>query len=154
MSKAASFAESWLNHRLITLKLLGQIKDEHLSYRPWEKALTLQELALHIFTSANFFINTVKAGAISPRQEEPIVKTAEELRALAHELTEKSRTTLSSLPDETFTALVDMTQLIGKNVPGEAVLQLMRDHEIHHKGQLFTYVRSVGVETVPPFTKL
>ncbi|TCW38917.1 DinB family protein [Laceyella sacchari] len=155
MSKANGFVNSWLRHRLVLLELLEHLQDEHLDYRPWEKGMSLKELVLHILQSADMFVNSVIAGHfVSPAEPEKAVNTVAELRELAQALTDKNRQSLSSLPDEKFAAMVDVTKPFGRPFSGEVLLQMMRDHEIHHKGQLYTYARIVGVETLPLFVKL
>ncbi|SIC68051.1 Uncharacterised protein [Mycobacteroides abscessus subsp. abscessus] len=36
-------------------------------------------------------------------------------------------------------------------MPGIVLLENAKDHEIHHKGQLFTYARLAGIEKLPFF---
>jgi len=36
-------------------------------------------------------------------------------------------------------------------MPGMVLLESGKDHEIHHKGQLFTYARLLGIKSLPFF---
>jgi uncharacterized damage-inducible protein DinB len=36
-------------------------------------------------------------------------------------------------------------------MPRQVVLQVLHEHEIHHRGQLYTYLRILGCEVPPLF---
>jgi uncharacterized damage-inducible protein DinB len=154
MSESQIFTNIWLRHRLVGNEIVDMLSDEHLSFRPWEKAMTLKELVLHMLYSADMFTGAVKEGAFVPSEgSPPDVQTAEELKQLVQELTAKTRETIESLSDEQLSAIVDLTKLFGAKMPGKSLLHVMRDHEIHHKGQLFVYARMIGLEHLPMFVK-
>ncbi|WP_078410322.1 DinB family protein [Priestia abyssalis] len=154
MSAAQNFTNSWLRHRLVGNEIVDMVSDEHLNFRPWDKAMTLKELVLHMLFSADMFTEAVKQGAfVPPAGSQPEVNTAEELKQLVHEVTAKTRETMESLSEDQFSSLVDLTKLFGTQMPGKSVLHVMRDHEIHHKGQLFVYARMIGLENLPMFVK-
>jgi uncharacterized damage-inducible protein DinB len=154
MSTAQNFTNSWLRHRLVANEIVEMVSDEHLDFRPWEKAMTLKELVLHMLFSAAMFTEAVKEGAfVPPAGSQPNVETAEQLKELVREVTAKTRATMESLSDEQFANLVDLTKLFGTKMPGKSLLHVMRDHEIHHKGQLFVYARMIGLENLPMFVK-
>lgn len=46
---------------------------------------------------------------------------------------------------------MDLTNLFGMKLSGRQLLQLAMDHEIHHKGALFVYVRALGHTELPMF---
>ena len=154
MSTAQNFTNIWLRHRLVGNEIVDMVSDDHLNFRPWDKAMTLKELVLHMLFSADMFTNAVKQGEFIPSaQPQPEVHTAAELKQLVHEMTAKTKETLEGLSEEQFTNSVDMTKLFGAQIPGKSLLHLMRDHEIHHKGQLFVYARMIGLENLPMFVK-
>ncbi|KYD26597.1 MULTISPECIES: DinB family protein [Geobacillus] len=41
----------------------------------------------------------------------------------------------------------------GIHIPAAQLLPMAMDHEIHHKGQLFVYVRAMGHTDLPLFVK-
>lgn len=49
---------------------------------------------------------------------------------------------------------VDLTGVFGRKVAGEQLLQLAIGHEIHHKGNLFVYVREMGHTDLPLYVKI
>jgi uncharacterized damage-inducible protein DinB len=154
MNQSKAFVDSWLRHRLVVIEILEKFTDEQLEYKPWDKGMTLKQLVLHIVESAKFFVNTVKEGKLSKNPERKAeINSIDELRQYTQELTEETKNHLTELSDEHFQNLVDVSAMFGTNLPGSALLQLMRDHEIHHKGQLMVYARLLGIESLPLFIK-
>jgi uncharacterized damage-inducible protein DinB len=154
MGKAESFLNSWLRHRLVLIELVDLIPEEHLDFKPWEKAMTLKELVLHITFATDLFVEAVRQEKfIPPDSSQPEIHTVADLRHIVHEVTEKTKSTITSFTDKQFEILVDVTKPFGSHLPGEVLLHMIRDHEIHHKGQLFVYARMIGVENIPSFAK-
>lgn len=146
-----AYVEAWLRHRLVLLELLELIGDEHVNFQPWDEALPLGKLALHIATAGEMFVQTVQAGEF--RRIAPVTcENMDDVRRVVSELTESTKNALSDLTDEQLNNVVATAQIFGVDLPGKALIGAMRDHEIHHKGQLFVYARMVGVKP-PGFVK-
>ncbi|CAM3431924.1 DinB family protein [Marinicrinis lubricantis] len=150
MTVLDTFVAGWMPHRKALLELLDCIGEDQLNYKPWEKAMTFSELALHITGSTLFFIGIVKGEERDPNVEAPKARSLAELKQLAQEQTELTKSQLESITAEQLDQIVEFA---GMKLPGSALLQLAKDHEVHHKGQLFTYARTAGVENVPFFFK-
>ncbi|CAM3883765.1 DinB family protein [Cohnella lubricantis] len=148
MTNVNEFMRSWLSHRKVLHQMLEEVSTEQLSLRPWEKAMSVSELAQHIAGAMGMFAETVKNGAFTPGAPAKEIATADELRAIVSAETEKAEATLRSLTEEQLSRSVDF---FGRSVPGHTLLQEAKDHEIHHKGQLFVYLRQAGIEKLPFF---
>jgi uncharacterized damage-inducible protein DinB len=148
MAKVNGFVAGWMSHRKALLELLDTIEDQHLHYKPWENAMSLSELVLHISGAMGMFAQTVKNGVFTPPSEPKPFETTNDLKAIVQAETDQTKSDLESLTDERLDQLVEF---YGMKMPGIALLQSGKDHEIHHKGQLFTYARLVGIETLPFF---
>ncbi|PNB37954.1 hypothetical protein C1X64_39840, partial [Pseudomonas sp. GW456-E7] len=74
------------------------------------------------------------------KQEE----TETDLNVLAKTYTEKTAAILEQLTEEQLDREIDLTATFGRKITGSALLQLAMEHEIHHKGNLFVYVREMG----------
>ncbi|WP_161568344.1 DinB family protein [Anaerobacillus alkaliphilus] len=153
MSKAKVFLDSWLRHRLVTNDIIEMVTDKDLDFKPWEGAMSLKELTLHIVQSGDIFVRATQLGAVEKPSEVQEITTAEELKQVVRNLTANSQSNLESLTDEQLDNLIDVTNLFGTHLPGHVLLNMMRDHEIHHKGQLFIYARMIGLENLPLFVK-
>lgn len=143
-----SYISGWMSHRKALLELINTIDSENLQYKPWDGAMTFSELVLHISTSTGMFANTVKQGAFVPPTTPKTPETISELKQLVQSETDLTKSILESITEEQLNQLVEFS---GMNMPGMAMLETAKDHEIHHKGQLFTYARLMGIENLPFF---
>ncbi len=154
MSKAELFAGTWMRHRGVLEEIVSKVKTEDLSFAPWDGALTFKDLVIHTVGSTDFFVTAVKDGKTSaPAGGQPEINDAQALQQFVKDMTAKTKATILSLEDAQFEAMVDATVPFGTHIPGSSLLHMMRDHEIHHKGQMFTYGRMVGMETMPSFVQ-
>lgn len=62
---------------------------------------------------------------------------------------QKTVAILEQLTEEQLDREIDLTSAFGRKVTGRALLQLAMEHEIHHKGNLFVYVREMGHTELP-----
>ena len=149
MAKINELISGWMSHRKVLHELLETFEDQHLSYKPWEDAMSLSGLVLHISGAMEMFADTVKNGVFTPPSgpSNPI-ETAADLKALVEAQTNQTKSKLESLTDVQLAAIVEFA---GMKMPGLVLLESGKDHEIHHKGQLFTYARLLGVESLPFF---
>lgn len=148
MTQKSALITGWMSHRKVLLEIVGKLEDQHVSYKPWEGAMSLSELVLHMTSAMGMFAQTVKNGTFTPPAAQPEVKTINELKETIQKETEETKSQLESLTDD---QLAQIVEFAGMQMPGIALLESGKDHEIHHKGQLFTYARLVGVEELPFF---
>lgn len=148
MSNLSGFISGWLSHRKVLLELLKLVNDEQLSFKPWENGMSLSQLTLHMAGSTSMFVNTVKTGIFTPPTGKKEVFTAKELLEFVEAQTEYAKQELEKLTNEQLDSIIAFA---GMDLSGKAILELAKDHEIHHKGQLYTYVRLLGIEEVPFF---
>lgn len=142
--------EGWMKHRLVVHDLLELVDDKQIQFKPWDQAFTLGELAVHIATSFDMFVKTVKNGEFTPPQTEKDYETVDEVREIVKKYTDISKRDLKSI---TKSHITDEVEFNRDKAPGSFWLSNAIDHEIHHKGQLFTYVRLLGIKEVPFFMK-
>ncbi|MFC5529834.1 DinB family protein [Cohnella yongneupensis] len=148
MTNINAFIKDWQSHRKVLQAMLDVVTTEQLSYRPWEKGMSVSELALHIAGAMNMFVSTVKNGAYTPGQKATPPSTIEELKAKIAADTEQSEAILTSITPEQLEQSIDF---FGHPITGAVLLQNAKDHEIHHKGQMFVYLRMAGIENLPFF---
>jgi len=141
--------KGWLKHRLVVHDLLELVDDEHIDFKPWDGAYTLGDLALHIATSMDMFAKLVKTGVFAPPNKETY-QSMDDVRKLVQKYTSITKGDLKALTKSNISNEVEFN---GDTAPGNFWLSNAIDHEIHHKGQLFTYVRMTGAQKVPFFMK-
>lgn len=54
--------KEWLKHRGVLEELLKLIDDQHMHFKPWEGAISLGQLALHVSYWSDVFVTMVKTG--------------------------------------------------------------------------------------------
>ncbi|MEC5425760.1 DinB family protein [Virgibacillus sp. C22-A2] len=150
MSTMDEVVDGWLKHRLVINDLLELVEDEDIHFKPWDGAYTLGELAVHIVTAMDMFVKTVSNGKFTPPQVEKDYKTVSDVREIVKKYTEMSKREIKGLTKTQITSEVAFNT---DRAPGSYWLSNAIDHEIHHKGQLFTYVRIIGAKELPFFMK-
>lgn len=144
MAQVEQFIKGWLSHRKVLDALLQKVDDEHVTFQPWDGALSLGALALHIAQAGETFVTAIKTGEFthSPAWE---FTTISDVREQVTASTERTISLLQSLTED------DLLKQIGERGPAIGLLNALKDHEVHHKGQLFVYVRLIGVKEMPYF---
>ncbi|GGE33473.1 hypothetical protein GCM10011391_10170 [Pullulanibacillus camelliae] len=159
MGQVEAFMQEWLRHRRVLEELLQPIKTEHMDFKPWDNAMTLSELTLHVAYWSKAFVTLVKTGVndfaklVAEEPRASVYQTMDEIRQTVSQWTEETKQAFSTLRPEDL-EVVNVSQHPNFRGPRKLFLQMMRDHEIHHKGQLFIYARMVGVKEVPFFIRL
>lgn len=147
MCEMQTFTNSWSSHRKALVQLVEQAGDEDLSFKPWDGAMTFAELVVHIVGSTHMFASIV-SGKEQPADESPTVGSADELRKLVQDLTKSTQEMLEAITEDQLDRTV---QFASMSMSGKAMLEMAKEHEIHHKGQLFTYARICGIKDLPFF---
>jgi len=153
LSKAERYVEGWLRHRSVLVELLERVPEGNIGFKPWAGAKGLGDLALHVCTAGQMWVGAVSTGHfVRPSK----LETPESMAGLCtrvRELTKQTQDNLLALTDAQIEATVDGAPIFGFALPGSAWLTAMREHEIHHKGQLFVYARMTGAPEVPFFVR-
>lgn len=149
MGLAKQMMKDWLQHRKVLEEILEKIDDAHIDFKPWDGAMTLGELALHIAVSNDAFIDMVKTEELT-FSDLPKCETIADIRKAVRDYTQKSIAKYEAISDEEL-KMENSASHPKLRGPKKNYLQAVYDHEIHHKGQLFIYARMVGSEDLPFF---
>jgi len=141
--------EEWLRHRAVLPQILAQVPPEKVGFQPWEGAMSLGKLTVHTVASTHFFVSAVASGEFTS-QTPPEVSSMEELLQVVADYTAKSKSVYESLSDAQLPEMLE-AKFMHLTLPKQAFLASMRDHEVHHKGQLFVYARMAGAKEMPFF---
>jgi uncharacterized damage-inducible protein DinB len=148
-----NLAGHFLSHRTVTNALVEKIKESNYDFKPTETSMSAQKLVTHMYTSYYKFIKTVKEGNGAPFLEK-LEDTQQSLTQLGEDYTEKTKELLASLTKEELDREIDMSKTFGMKVTGHQMVQMAIEHEIHHKGNLFVYVREMGNTDLPFYVNL
>ena len=133
-----------------TRRQLERIPQEHLTWRPHPKSMSLGQLALHVATVPG---NVAEIAAVDvvptpPTFHHRAAATAAELVPTLNESVAKAKRALSGFDDAKMGATWRL-QNNGKDVmsmPRVAVVRaIMLNHWYHHRGQLQVYLRLLNV---------
>jgi uncharacterized damage-inducible protein DinB len=133
-----------------TRRVLERVPNDHLTWRPHEKARTLGELALHVATVPGSVAELVatKDTVQAPQFTDPQPQNASELVPALDESIAKAKRVLAGMDDSTLNSTWRMMQ--GERevfaIPRGAMLRsIMLNHWYHHRGQLSVYLRELDV---------
>lgn len=152
MNRKDRMIQYFMSHRRVTNELISKIEEEHYAYKPTDTSMEAKALVSHMLISFYRFAKVAREG--NPQFMSAVLDGEEtSLSALAEKYTSETLHILESFSDEEFKKEIDMTSIFGVKLPASSLLQLAMDHEIHHKGSLFVYVREMGHTELPLFVK-
>jgi uncharacterized damage-inducible protein DinB len=137
------------NEGRTTKSLLEAIPAGRGDYRPDDKAKSAMELAWHIAAAQQRFLSGVAAGGFdfSPISKPETFQTGADIAGWYGDRFAKNVAAISALSDGELAKVLDFRGVI--QVPAVAFLTFHINHEVHHRGQLSTYLRPMGGK-VPP----
>jgi uncharacterized damage-inducible protein DinB len=132
------------NEHRVTRSVIEAIPTEKGDYRPDAKAKSALELAWHIAAAQHRFLSGIAAGGFdfSPIPKPEGVRNSADIATWFAESFATNFAALSALPGEHLAKSLDFRGIF--QLPAVMYLQVEMNHEIHHRGQLSTYLRPMG----------
>ena len=129
-----------------TLKVLRAVPNARRDYKPDEKSRTAWELATHLTGTDLWFLDSVCDAVFvyDPEAEQKRtagLATIDDVVAFYEREYPKRIQRLRSTPGETLAKEVDF---FGMKKEPISLLGAANNHNVHHRGQLVTYLRSMG----------
>ncbi|MEE6131852.1 hypothetical protein CHN50_05030 [Priestia aryabhattai] len=152
MSASQRLLHHFLAHRNVTNMLIDKIEEHHYDYQPTPTSMSAYKLTTHMLTSFYTFAKIAQEGNLTPLEEKHNIEQ-KNLSELASHYTEKTKEILASLTDDQLNRIIDTSAVFGQKMPASQLVSMAIDHEIHHKGNLFVYVREMGHTDLPLFVK-
>lgn len=136
------------NEHRVTRKIIEAVPPEQCDYRPDGVSKTALELAWHIASAENFFMDGIAAGEFNYTggKRPDSIRNAADVAAWYGEAFETNFDRLTKLSSEQLLKVVDFRGMF--QYPAVMYLQFTLNHSIHHRGQLSVYLRPMGA-TVP-----
>lgn len=137
-----------------TARLAARIPESALDWAPTPAAFTCADLVRHLAAAERFLFVEVAFGRASryPGHDRSLAYGKEGVLAYLDAMHDQSMPLLQAIDDAGLERRV--TTPTGASIPTWRWLQLMTEHEAHHRGQLDLMLRLLGVETSPPFPGL
>lgn len=152
------FRQLWETEYENTLSVIKAIPDSQMSYAPWEGAMPLRRLALHVIGLEEQFIRAVAAGEAvtgGSRIDRPEVQTSEQMLRFYEVQHAGLRDVVADLDDVHLGTPMPFklpNGVVVRTLPGSAYLfSLLLLHLAHHRGQLLVYLRMLGQPVPGPY---
>ena len=139
------FVKNWSRIHKETLRVLKAAPDDKLDWRPKESMFTLRELIGHIPQAEDVLARSALAGSTQKSRIDFSNRNAAEISAMFDSQHYELVDEVSKLTAEQWKEEVEFH---GRHLRRGVLFWFMTEHEIHHRGQVFTYYRLADVE--PP----
>ncbi len=146
MSLSQMFLPEFDQEMTSTRKLLANLPEDKLDYKPHEKSMTLGRLAGHVAEMPGWIASLPGSEKlVIPSDWKPAVATSrEQLLKFFDENAAKGRAALASMQDEEFSQpwSLEFGGRVAFTLPKIAVIRsVIMNHTIHHRAQLGVYYR-------------
>ena len=135
---------SLTNEQPLTRRVIEAILPDKGNYKPDPFGRPALELAWHIVSAENRFIEAACDGAfdLSPRPMPETIKSSADVAAWYDREFAKNIARAKGLSAEQLTKIIDFRGIF--KLPAVMFLNIGLNHSIHHRGQLSTYLRPMG----------
>lgn len=142
------FIKQWNRIHKQSIDVIRVAPDDKFDWKTCDSAMTLGELMNHLYLAEAGLVDAVLTGAFSSDRGEG-KKTVEELVAAFDRSHANLVAKISALsPQQLAEEIAPFGEKYGL-MSRMALLHTMNEHETHHRGQLYVYLRILGAP-VPP----
>lgn len=144
MANLDNFIKNWRRIHKQTKKILVLTPNDKYDWKPAETSMPLGELANHFWVAEWGLAEAAFTGKFPLDRPEPY-KTTDELIAAFDKAHDELVAKVSAMTPE---QLEEEVAPFGpeKKMTRMALLNFMTEHEVHHRGQLYVYLRILGCE--------
>ena len=160
MVRVEHVLENWKAVRQATITAVEEFPASEMDFRPTPDVMTFSEIAKHILQAGEGLTGLLLAGEenlTGPDARDRIMKAASavtaagpdpaSLAAALRDSVERRTAQLAAQPAEFFAQM--MTRMDGQRVTRLEMLQMVKEHELTHRTQLFMYMRMKGLVPEP-----
>ena len=130
----------------VTKSVIGAIPPDKMDYRPDPVTRSAIDLAWHIVSAENRFLEAVAAGAfdLTPRDRPASVRTPDDVVRWHDEHSLQNVERLEALSGDQLVKVIDFRGMF--QFPAVSFVTIALNHTIHHRGQLSMYLRPMGAK--------
>ncbi|MEZ5058827.1 MAG: DinB family protein [Saprospiraceae bacterium] len=131
--------EKWDNAQNYTLECLELMPEDRMTFRPTQDEMTFAEQLVHMSKNMCWLAN--KYLGKEPAYEydwKTVPKTKDELEILVMEAYTYARQAVETIQESD---LEKNHEFFAGPMTGRQIMNLMQDHQTHHRGQLIVYLR-------------
>ena len=132
--------------RAPTKRVIGAVPAGQEAYSPSGKCMNALDLAWHIASTEQFFLDGVSNGQFNAGEfkRPDHVRSAQDVLAWYDENLPQAIARARAVPGERLAQVIDFFGMM--QFPGVVYLTLMVKHSAHHRGQLSAYLRPMGAK--------
>jgi uncharacterized damage-inducible protein DinB len=145
------FIRQWNRIHKQTTNVMRVAPSDKFDWKTCDSAMTLGEVMNHLYKAEAGLVEAAITGKFSS-EERPESKT--ETDDLVAAFDESHKALVAQVSSLTAEQLAEEVSPFGEKYPPMtrmAVLHVMQEHEIHHRGQLYVYLRMLGAPVPPLF---
>jgi uncharacterized damage-inducible protein DinB len=144
------YIKTWNRVHEQTKRIMATAPSDKYGWKPCESAMSLGELVNHPWISEWGLIEAALTGSFPKEWPAPLSDTASALAAFDKTHEEAVAKVMALTPEQLAEDIAPFSP--ERPLTRKAVLNLTLEHEIHHRGQLYTYLRIAGCEIPPLFS--
>ena len=135
----------------ITCKAVRQIPERQRDFRPAPEMMTAFDLVFHMFSQEKVMLGACTSGMLSledfrqVESDKRALQTIEDLARYGEEVHAATSRWIKSASEAELRKTVQT--FVGPSTPEKALLSAL-EHILHHRGQLYAYLRLMGIEPV------
>ena len=139
-----SYIRNWNRIHKQTTRVMALAPDDKYDWRPAETSMTLGELMNHLWLSELGLAEGALTGGRPAERPAPLRNSAEMVAAFDQSHAALVERVAALTPEQ----LLETVTPFGPEYPMQrrVVLNMLHEHEIHHRGQLYVYLRILGCE--------
>ena len=137
-----AFIASYEQEVPVTRKVMLAVPEQQKTYRPDSRSMTAEELVWHIASDEVWFQSSVLEGKFERGNYKGHPSTICGIVEWYESRIEELLTRIRALTPEDLGRIVPSS--LGSQFPAVICLSFLIQHSIHHRGQLSTYLRSMG----------
>jgi uncharacterized damage-inducible protein DinB len=144
-----AYIYNWNRIHKQTTRIMAAAPNDKYDWKPCDSAMSLGELLNHLYIAEWGLTEAALTGSFPKEYPEPINDTAALIAAFDKSHAECVAKVAAMAPEQ----LPEEVAPFGpdKSMSRQTVLTVTHEHEIHHRGQLYTYLRVAGCEVPPLF---
>ncbi len=145
------FIANWSRIHKQSARLMKVAPDDKYDWKPCDSAMPLGELMNHLYIAEALFIESALTGGFDKDKLPAAINNTAELIAAFDKSHEEGVAKVATITPE---QMNDMVAPFGpeKAMPRSFLMNVMLEHEIHHRGQLYTYLRILDCEVPALFS--
>lgn len=143
------YISNWKRNHKQTISVMKVAPSDKFEWKTCESAMTLGALMNHLWQAESGLVEAALTASLPKTRMEPLNNTEDLIAAFETSHVENVSKVCALTPEQMKETVTPFGE--ANAMTRQALLHGLLEHEIHHRGQLYTYLRILGVELPPLF---